>query len=306
MRRTSSVHRPARRAARRERRAPPLRRPPRRRRPADRPGARRRLPRRRSPPTPRRCSRPRTSSRVERVDAVASGEELGLALAEELARLAPFGAGNPEVSLLLARGDVQRPVRVRRRAPRPARALHGRSGGGARARGRFGGGARPPSSPASPSTPRSASRSTSGGAPSSRGWSLRQASACAPPPIVRLGEDGVPRARAHVRRSDPQGARSASGEPAPGARPARPRHRRDDRRARRRPGEPVLVLCADGLAAAAPLAERGSAGSRWRRTPRSSAPRRAGRCLPPSRPARPARRTRRSAQRCASSARATR
>jgi len=36
-----------------------------------------------------------------RVDAIASGEELGLELAEELQRLAPFGQGNPNVSLLL-------------------------------------------------------------------------------------------------------------------------------------------------------------------------------------------------------------
>jgi single-stranded-DNA-specific exonuclease len=38
---------------------------------------------------------------VERVDAVVAGDELGLALAEELERLAPFGIGNPEVSLLV-------------------------------------------------------------------------------------------------------------------------------------------------------------------------------------------------------------
>jgi len=37
----------------------------------------------------------------ERVDAVVAGDELGLALAEELERLAPFGIGNPGVSLLL-------------------------------------------------------------------------------------------------------------------------------------------------------------------------------------------------------------
>jgi len=46
----------------------------------------------------------------ERVDAVAAGDELGLALAEELERLAPFGIGNPSVSLLVpaARfGDVR-------------------------------------------------------------------------------------------------------------------------------------------------------------------------------------------------------
>jgi single-stranded-DNA-specific exonuclease len=38
---------------------------------------------------------------VERVDAVVAGDELGLPLAEELERLAPFGVGNPEVSLLV-------------------------------------------------------------------------------------------------------------------------------------------------------------------------------------------------------------
>jgi single-stranded-DNA-specific exonuclease len=39
---------------------------------------------------------------VERVDAIVGGEELGMGLAEELARLAPFGHGNPGVSLMLA------------------------------------------------------------------------------------------------------------------------------------------------------------------------------------------------------------
>ena len=38
---------------------------------------------------------------VERVDAVVAGDELGLELAEQLERLAPFGQGNPEVSLLV-------------------------------------------------------------------------------------------------------------------------------------------------------------------------------------------------------------
>jgi single-stranded-DNA-specific exonuclease len=38
---------------------------------------------------------------VERVDAVVAGDELGTGLAEELARLAPFGIGNPSVSLLV-------------------------------------------------------------------------------------------------------------------------------------------------------------------------------------------------------------
>jgi single-stranded-DNA-specific exonuclease len=39
---------------------------------------------------------------VERVDAVVGGEDLGMALAEELQALAPFGRGNPGVSLLVA------------------------------------------------------------------------------------------------------------------------------------------------------------------------------------------------------------
>jgi single-stranded-DNA-specific exonuclease len=39
---------------------------------------------------------------VERVDAVVGGDELGMTLAEELQRLAPFGRGNPGVSLLVA------------------------------------------------------------------------------------------------------------------------------------------------------------------------------------------------------------
>jgi single-stranded-DNA-specific exonuclease len=39
---------------------------------------------------------------VERVDAIVAGEELGMTLAEELQTLAPFGRGNPGVSLMLA------------------------------------------------------------------------------------------------------------------------------------------------------------------------------------------------------------
>jgi single-stranded-DNA-specific exonuclease len=42
------------------------------------------------------------SAPVERVDAVVGGDQLGMSLAEELQRLAPFGHGNPGVSLMLA------------------------------------------------------------------------------------------------------------------------------------------------------------------------------------------------------------
>ncbi len=45
--------------------------------------------------------RPEDLVPTERADAVVAGDELGLALAEELELLAPFGIGNPGVSLLL-------------------------------------------------------------------------------------------------------------------------------------------------------------------------------------------------------------
>ena len=49
---------------------------------------------------------------VERVDAVVGGPELSMALAEELAAMAPFGMGNPSVSLLVedARFGDRRPM----------------------------------------------------------------------------------------------------------------------------------------------------------------------------------------------------
>ncbi|HWW89494.1 MAG TPA: single-stranded-DNA-specific exonuclease RecJ [Solirubrobacteraceae bacterium] len=49
-----------------------------------------------------RVLRPLDAVAIERVDAVVGGEELGMSLAEELQALAPFGRGNPTVSLLVA------------------------------------------------------------------------------------------------------------------------------------------------------------------------------------------------------------
>ncbi len=49
---------------------------------------------------------------VERVDAVVSGDALGLGLAEELARLAPFGAGNPSPTLLVPAATLSDPRQV--------------------------------------------------------------------------------------------------------------------------------------------------------------------------------------------------
>jgi single-stranded-DNA-specific exonuclease len=48
---------------------------------------------------------------VRRADAVVAGDEIGLALAEELTRLGPFGAGNAPVALLLAAATLRDPVR---------------------------------------------------------------------------------------------------------------------------------------------------------------------------------------------------
>ncbi len=45
---------------------------------------------------------PRDLVTVERVDALVGGDELGMELAEELAAMAPFGRGNPPVSLMVA------------------------------------------------------------------------------------------------------------------------------------------------------------------------------------------------------------
>jgi single-stranded-DNA-specific exonuclease len=45
--------------------------------------------------------RPADLEPAERVDAIVAGDELGIGLAEELERLAPFGTANPDVSLLV-------------------------------------------------------------------------------------------------------------------------------------------------------------------------------------------------------------
>jgi single-stranded-DNA-specific exonuclease len=49
-----------------------------------------------------RMLRQQDAAPIERVDAVVAGAELGMSLAEELQALAPFGNGNPTVSLMLA------------------------------------------------------------------------------------------------------------------------------------------------------------------------------------------------------------
>ena len=53
--------------------------------------------------------RPEDLVPVERIDAVVCGDTLGMPLAEELARLEPFGAGNPAVSLLVPAATIADP-----------------------------------------------------------------------------------------------------------------------------------------------------------------------------------------------------
>ena len=84
---------------------------------------------------------------VQRVDAVVSGGELGTPLAEELGRLGPFGAGNPEVCLLVPAATLSDPVAM-------GEGKHVRftvESGGARARAvAFGGGGRLPAAASLP------------------------------------------------------------------------------------------------------------------------------------------------------------
>ena len=217
-------------------RAPrPLRRPPRRRRADDR--ARRTSTRSgsRSPPTPPRCWRRRTWCRRCAIDAVVAGDVLTLALAEELERLAPFGHGNPPVSLLVPAAHLADP-RAIGEGRHVAFTLHA---GGARSRCvQFGAGSRLPVGPGRAGRGRRPAR----GEPLER---RRRAAPGAPPrPPGPAGADRRAR-RARVRRRRRGRARRATsaaweggardaGRPAPCARRARRRHRRAARGPRRR------------------------------------------------------------------------
>ncbi len=88
-----------------------------------------------------RVQSPEDLVQVERVDAVLAGEDLGMALAEELQTLAPFGRGNPGVSLMLA-GASFTDVRPMGEGKHARFTVHA---GGVRARAvAFGTGGRPP------------------------------------------------------------------------------------------------------------------------------------------------------------------
>ncbi len=96
----------------------------------------------------RNVLRPEDLVPVERVDAVVPGDALGLPLAEELARLEPFGAGNPPVSLLVPAATVSDARPLGTEGKHLAFSLHA---GGARSRAvRFGAGTTLPAGPDEP------------------------------------------------------------------------------------------------------------------------------------------------------------
>ena len=185
----------------------------------------------------------------ERVDAIASGEELGLGLAEELTRLAPFGAANPAVSLLLAATTFTDPVGFggEQRANHARFTVHS---GAARARAvRFGAGRGLPVEPDMPvDATFTLERNEWQGVVEPR-LLLRTATPCDPPPIRVLGEDG-----GYLERVFAELDRPLAGGPAPPAR--RPRAESDHRgkgiaaliTLLLATGEPVLVLSADAVA----------------------------------------------------------
>jgi single-stranded-DNA-specific exonuclease len=185
---------------------------------------------------------------VERVDAVASGEQVGLDLAEELAALAPFGAGNPQVSLLLAAATFTDPVGF----GGERRDQHTRftvTSGGARARAvGFGSGPRPPVAGSEPvDATFTLERNEWQGMVEPR-LLLRAVAPCDAPAIELRGEDG-----GYLERVLAELERPLERPPPRGARLERDRRGHGIAGLVRQlvaTGEPVLVVCADAVARA--------------------------------------------------------
>src|SRR5206468_10426396 len=119
------------------------------------------------------------------------GEDLGLALAEELLALAPFGAGNPPISLLVAAATLEDRIGFGGDDREDHVRFNVRSGG-ARARAvHFGGGAQLPVAAGAPvdATFR-LERNEWQGVVEPR-LLLREARTCEPAPIVIIGEEGT-------------------------------------------------------------------------------------------------------------------
>jgi single-stranded-DNA-specific exonuclease len=177
---------------------------------------------------------------VERVDAVVAGDELGLELAEELERLAPFGVGNPSVSLLVPAARLAGP------RPMGEEGRHLRfsvEAGGHRARAVAFGVDRLPEGDVHDTT-FTLELNEWNGAVEPR-LVLRHAQAPAPAPIELVGEPADAVAAALAELDGPLPVAGATAR-APGV----PRDRRGGGAAGTlaalvASGEPVLVVCAD-------------------------------------------------------------
>ncbi len=174
---------------------------------------------------------------VEQVDAIVSGSELGLALAEELEALEPCGIGNPRSRLLVrgARFDDLRPMGDGRHARFSV------SSGGARARAvAFGCDGKLAAGPGEPvdATFR-LERGVWHGAVEPR-LVLRHARRCAPEPIEVLGEPASYLSGVMMELDAPLDATAPPGEG-------------NGRTALDRRGESPLAVLADALAAGGPV-----------------------------------------------------
>jgi single-stranded-DNA-specific exonuclease len=194
--------------------------------------------------------RPEDLIRSQRVDAVVAGDELGIGLAEELERLAPFGTANPSVSLLVPATRFSDP---RTMGEEGRHVRFSVASGGARARAvAFG------TSTIDCEQPLDAAFSLElnewGGSVEPR-LVLRDARPCAPAPIAVVGEpaDYLGAVLAEVRRP------LAELAPPPGRIAAAVRDRRGGGIAGTiaalvASGEPVLVVAADARLRARHLA----------------------------------------------------
>ena len=231
---------------------------------------------------------------AERVDAVVAGDELGIGLAEELERLAPFGMGNPDVSLLVPAARLA-----------DARAMgegkHVRftvESGGTRARAvAFGSGRLPDGHEGPLDATFTLERNEWAGAVEPR-LVLRHACPPQPGPVRVLGEpDDFAAAVLAALSGAPAPAASPAERPAATAGAPAGRAVRDRLgggiagtvAALVASGEPVLVACADSAAPRRGTSTAGSGASRCARGPRWSASRRS-----PSRSCTSSRSTRRS------------
>ena len=240
-----------------------------------RPGEARGASARPSPSTRRRCSPTRPSRPAEIVDAVVGGESLGHDVAEQLARLAPFGKGNPGVRLLvpaarvsdvrpMGEGDTPRALQAQQRPRRRARGRLRRQRL-ARPRDRRGAGRRLGEARAQPveRRGRAAGRARRGlSARGRRGAGRRRAS-------------GSGTRSSGAATSSSSGSRSATGRRrrSPALAGARGRARARPRRSRRSPRWPPAARrcwrCAPtrfaaGSWSSAPRARRASAAASWR------------------------------------------